>query len=62
ARHIVGRPISKAYAYDAYGAPGITFEIGDETDRELIQRIGREAAIAMMVTMLETQTSSAVAE
>lgn len=54
ARHEVGRPISKAYTYDTYGAPGITFEIGDETDRELIRRIGREAAIAMMATMLET--------
>lgn len=54
ARHEVGRPISKAYTYDTYGAPGITFEIGDDTDRELIRRIGREAAIAMMVTMLET--------
>lgn len=54
ARHEVGRPISKAFTYDTYGAPGITFEIGDETDRELIRRIGREAAIAMMVTMLET--------
>lgn len=62
ARHTPGRPISKAYAYDAYGNPGITFEIGDETDRELIRRIGREAAIAMMVTLLETPTKAAVAE
>ena len=54
ARHAAGRPISKAYAFDTYGAPGITFEIGDETDRTLIQRIGRESAIAMMVTMLTT--------
>lgn len=54
ARHTAGRPISKAHAFDIYGAPGITFEIGDETDRELIKRIGREAAIAMMYTMLET--------
>lgn len=54
ARHTAGRPISKAYAFDAFGAPGITFEIGDETDRALIQRIGRESAIAMMETMLST--------
>lgn len=54
ARHEVGRPISKAHAYDTYGVPGVTFEIGDETDRTLIWRIGREAAIAMMVTMLES--------
>lgn len=54
ARHDVGRPISKAYAYDTYGVPGITFELGDETDRALVARIGREAAIAMMQTLLET--------
>ena len=54
ARHEVGRPISKAYAYDTYGVPGVTFEIGDETDRALIARIGRESAFAMMVTMLRT--------
>jgi len=54
ARHDVGRPISKAYTYDTYGAPGITFELGDNTDRDLIRRIGRESAIAMMLTMLET--------
>jgi len=54
ARHTVGRPISKAYAFDTYGVPGVTFEIGDETDRSLIRRIGREAAIAMMETLLAT--------
>ncbi|KLI63033.1 hypothetical protein AAV99_12610 [Aurantiacibacter marinus] len=52
ARHTVGRPISKAYAFDTYGVPGVTFEIGDETDRALIRRIGRESAIAMMETLL----------
>ncbi|MCK0127617.1 M14 family metallopeptidase [Erythrobacter sp. F6033] len=54
ARHTEGRPISKAHAFDVYGAPGITFEIGDDTDRQLIKRIGRESAIAMMRTLLET--------
>ena len=53
ARHTVGRPISKAYSFDAYGVPAITFEIGDETDRELIKRIGRQSAIAMMETLLK---------
>ena len=62
ARHDVGRPVSKAYAYDTYGVPGITFEIGDETDRALIRRIGREAAIAMMQVMLETPVPAAAAE
>jgi hypothetical protein len=54
ARHVVGRPISKAYVFDTYGVPGVTFELGDETDRNLIDRIGREAAIAMMETLLAT--------
>lgn len=54
ARHTVGRPISKAYAFDTYSVPAITFELGDETDRTLIRRIGREAAIAMMETLLAT--------
>ncbi|MBV7260288.1 M14 family metallopeptidase [Erythrobacter crassostreae] len=54
ARHTEGRPISKAHAFDVYGAPGITFEIGDDTDRKLIKRIGRESAIAMMETLLQT--------
>ncbi|WP_298468746.1 M14-type cytosolic carboxypeptidase [uncultured Erythrobacter sp.] len=57
ARHTVGRPISKGYSFDTYGVPGITFEIGDETDRELIKRIGRESAIALMVTLLETPSN-----
>lgn len=53
ARHTAGRPVSKAHVFDTYGIPGITFEIGDETDRGLIKRIGRESAIAMMFTMLK---------
>ncbi|WP_100259800.1 M14 family metallopeptidase [Qipengyuania seohaensis] len=55
ARHEVGRPISKAYAFDTYGVPAVTFELGDETDRTLIRRIGREAAIAMMEELLATE-------
>jgi len=55
ARHTVGRPISKAYVFDTYGVPGITFELGDETDRKLIKRIGRESANAMMETLLATE-------
>ena len=57
ARHDVGRPISKAYAYDTFGIPGVTFEIGDETDRALIADIGREAAYAMMLELLRTPPS-----
>ena len=54
ARHVVGRPISKAYGFDTYGIPAITFELGDETDRELVKRIGKQAAMAMMETLLAT--------
>ena len=54
ARHVADRPISKAYVYDQYGIPGVTFEIGDETDRDLIRRIGQQAAAAMMETLLAT--------
>ncbi|XUU60550.1 M14 family zinc carboxypeptidase [Erythrobacter sp. HA6-11] len=54
ARHAEGRPISKAYVYDTYGIPGITFELGDETDRELVKRIGKQSAIALMETLLAT--------
>jgi len=60
ARHVVGRPISKAHVYDTYGVPGITLEIGDKTDRELIKRIGRESAIAMMQTMLDTPSPQTI--
>ena len=55
ARHESGRPISKAHAFDTYGVPAVTFELGDETDRTLIRRIGREAAIAMMEELLATE-------
>lgn len=54
ARHEVGRPISKAHAFDQYGVPAVTFELGDETDRELIRTIGEQSAIAMMETLLAT--------
>ncbi len=43
---------SKNYVYKTYGVPAVTFEIGDETDRQLIGKIARESAIAMMETLL----------
>jgi predicted deacylase len=54
ARHTIGRPVSKAHVFDTYGVPGVTFEIGDETDRKLIDRIAKQSAIAMMETLLKT--------
>lgn len=55
ARHTVGSVVSKGYVYDSYGVPAITFELGDETDRTLIRRIGQESAIAMMETLLASE-------
>jgi len=52
ARHDSARPVSKAYVY---GAPTVTFELGDETDRKLIDEIARNAAFAMMETLLDTK-------
>ncbi|MEL6873975.1 MAG: M14-type cytosolic carboxypeptidase [Pseudomonadota bacterium] len=43
---------SKNYVYRAYGVPTVTYEMGDETDRELVRQVAREAAIAMMETLL----------
>ena len=57
--HNPERPVSKAYAYEAYGAPGVTFELGDDTDRTLIRKVGQEAVLAMMQTLLENSGESA---
>ncbi|MEM8917369.1 MAG: M14 family metallopeptidase [Pseudomonadota bacterium] len=43
---------SKNYVYRAYGVPTVTYEMGDETDRELVRQVAKEAAIAMMETLL----------
>ncbi len=56
--HNASSTVSKAYIYETYGVPAVTFELGDKTDRELIKRIGREAATAMMETLLETEPPS----
>lgn len=47
-------PVSKAWVYDRFGVPTATYEIGDETDRALIGKLGNAAAQSMMTTMLET--------
>lgn len=52
--HNPGLPTSKSWVYETYHVPTATFEIGDDTDRALIARIGRESALAMMETMLAT--------
>lgn len=50
--HNAALPVSKAWVYDRFGVPTATYEIGDETDRELIRRLGRAAAEAMMASLL----------
>jgi len=54
--HNATSTVSKAYVYETYGVPAVTFEIGDETDRKLIARIGKQAALAMMETLLATDS------
>ena len=46
---------SKNYVFRTYGVPTVTYEMGDETDRKLIRKIAREAAIAMMETLLASE-------
>ncbi len=53
ANHNLGQANSKNHVYKTYGAPTVTFEIGDETDRQLINRLARESAIAMMEVLLK---------
>lgn len=52
-----GRGVAKNWIYEEYGVPTATFELGDETDRALIRRLGTAAARAMMKTLLETPES-----
>ncbi|WP_052071849.1 M14 family metallopeptidase [Sphingopyxis sp. MWB1] len=54
ASHNAGLPTSKSWGYETYRIPTATFELGDETPRPLIARIGRQAALAMMEAMLAT--------
>lgn len=53
--HNADLPTSKTYVFEKYGVPTATFEIGDETDRNLIKRIGQEASRAMMETLLSAE-------
>jgi|GEM_PF-1132624 len=50
--HNVGLPTSKAWAYDTFGCPGITYELGYNTDRPLIQKVSAGAAEEMMKLLL----------
>lgn len=43
-----GLPTAKSWFADTYRAPGITFELGDETDRTRINELARAAADALL--------------
>lgn len=55
AGHNFGQPNSKNYVHKRYGVPTMTYEMGDETDRQLVRKIAVAAATSMMETLLETE-------
>ena len=50
--HNVGLPTSKSWAHDTFGCAGITYELGYNTDRELIRKVSTGAAEEMMKLLL----------
>ncbi len=48
----VGRPVSKSWFYTQFGAVGITYEIGDNTDRAFVAKKGQVSAESMMKLLL----------
>ena len=51
--HNVTRATSKAWAYERFKIPSITYEYGDHTDRELIRRVTRGSAEEAMKLLLK---------
>ena len=47
-----GLPTFKTYMSGAYSIPAITYEVGDNTDRQLITRVARTGAKGMMHVLL----------
>lgn len=52
--HNAEKPTAKAYMFTTFGIPAITFELGDETDRQFIRRYSSLAAEEMMKLLLAT--------
>ena len=52
--HNADSAVAKAWVYERFGVPTATYEIGDETDRELIGKLGNAAAEAMMHVLLKS--------
>jgi len=48
----INSPISKGWFYLQYGAESITYEVGDEVDREFLKRKARVSAREMMKLLI----------
>ena len=48
----VGLPTSKAWFYPTFGSPAVIYEVGDETDRDLVRAKARVAATELMELLL----------
>lgn len=48
----LGSPVSKNWFYQEFGAPSITYEVGDGTERALIREVATAAARGMMELLL----------
>ncbi|WP_262696206.1 M14 family metallopeptidase [Kordiimonas aquimaris] len=57
-RPVTELPTSKNYVYSTFGAPAITYEVGDETDREAIENAARVFAQEMMHILLEAKAKT----
>ena len=49
----MGSAVSKNWFYSQFKAEGITYEIGDDTPRDLIKEKGKVSAQEMMKLLLE---------
>ncbi len=51
----LGSPVSKGWFITQFNIPGITYEIGDDTPPEFIEKKGKVSAEGMMKVLLETK-------
>ncbi len=49
----LGSPVSKNWFFQTFGAPALTYEVGDEEDRAQIRTLAAGAAEAMMTLLLD---------
>jgi hypothetical protein len=49
----IGGPMSRNWFYQAFGAPALIYEVGDQTDRGLIREVAATAAQGTMEILLE---------